>query len=185
MPDPVIHIMPGKQNLDITAGQHVVLSPSSPQFQHAYQIVHPQTIDQVREILSSAVPQRATVRRRLSPAVTALAAKPIHIQDLHAPHAGVLRAARTQAYQVAHEYVHHPDVSSLAAWKPVLDQYLVLSKATLNLAVLLDINIADGATLTISKNTHALYARNVTIHGHGKIVCQGKCSFKLKTLKGV
>jgi hypothetical protein len=176
---------PGTANLDVPKGQTIVLSPAAPQFHAHYRQIRPQTIDQVRELFWLLRPAPTGVKTHIAEAVAAIGRKPIDIKDLESPDLRVRRTARLQAYQVATEYVRHADVSSLASWKPVLDRYLVLNKAVLNIAALLDIVVASGATLQISKDTHAIYARNFIIHGNGRVVCHSKCSFKLTTLQGV
>jgi hypothetical protein len=185
VPSAATAIKPGTVNLDVPAGHTVVLSPSAAQFKANYQQIHPQTMDQVRELFWFVRPSPQTVKTHMTPAVAAIATKPINIKDLESPDLKVSRTARLTAYKVATEYVRNADVSNLASWKPVLDRYLVLNKAVLNILALQDIVVGNGATLQISKDTHAIYARNFIIHGNGKVVCHAKCSFKLTTLQGV
>lgn len=176
---------PGTMNLEVPIGQTIVLSPSAAQFQAHYRQIRPQTIDQVRELFWLLRPAPAAVRTHIASEVAAIGARPIDIKDLESSDLRVRRTARLQAYQVATEYVRNADVSSLASWKSVLDRYLVLNNAVLNIIALLDIVVGNGSTLQISKNTHAIYARNLIIHGNGRVVCNAKCSFKLTTLQGV
>ena len=47
------------------------------------------------------------------------------------------------------------------------------------------IEVFDGATLTISANTHAVYARKITIHRTGRIVCIGATTFRVTSVEGL
>jgi hypothetical protein len=67
----------------------------------------------------------------------------------------------------------------------VLNKFLDVTKSVINVAFLQDIEVADGATLTISANTHAVYARNVVVHRTGRIVCQGSVTFRINSLEGI
>ena len=69
--------------------------------------------------------------------------------------------------------------------KPTFERFLDISKAVLYIAILQDIEVANGATLTISKNTHVVEANKVIIHGTGRIVCNGSTKFKIASLEGV
>jgi hypothetical protein len=185
VPSAATAIKPGTTDLNVPAGQTVVLSPGAAQFKANYQQIHPQTIDQVRELFWFVRPLPQTVKTHMAPAVAAIATTPMNIKDLESTDPKIVRTARLKAYQVATEYVRNADVSNLAAWKSVLDRYLVLNKAVLNILALQDIVVGNGATLQVSKDTHAIYARNFIIHGNGKVVCHAKCTFKLTTLQGV
>jgi len=92
--------------------------------------------------------------------------------------------ARQVAYDVSREYLSSANPSYLAPWQASLDAFIVATKAVLHLAFLGDIDVTNGATLTISSNTQVLYANNVVIHGSGKIVCKGPVKFKISSLKG-
>src|SRR4051812_25262368 len=105
VPPAAAAITPGKTNLDVPAGQTVVLSPTAPQFMAHYQQIHPQTIDQVRELFWLVRPAPQTVKTQMAPAVAAIATKPIDIKDLESPDLKIARTARLKAYQVATEYV--------------------------------------------------------------------------------
>jgi hypothetical protein len=185
VPSLAANIKPGTTNLDVPAGHTVVLSPTAPQFTANYHQIHPQTMDQVRELFWFVRPDPKTVKTRMAAAVAAIAKKPFDIKNLESTDVKISRTARLQAYQVATEYVRNADISSLVSWKPVLDRYLVLNKAVLNIISLMDITVNNGATLQVSTNTHAIYARNFIIHGTGKVVCHAKCSFRLTTLQGI
>jgi hypothetical protein len=177
---------PGKTDLTVAEGQTVDLSPSAPNFKQFYQQIHPQTIDQVRQVLGFSVTSNAKLlKAKIVPKVKTLSLKPIAVTELQAGAAAdKLAATRVTLYNAGAEYVFHPDPSAYQAWVPALNQYIIQSGALLNVIGLQNITVNNGATLTISKNTHALYANNVVVHGTGRIVCKGKVTFKINSLQG-
>jgi hypothetical protein len=176
---------PGKLNLRVEPGETVVLSPDSPRFQAHYTQVRPRNIDEVRAAIgltaeaAKAVGAQACCATSPAPSVLPPAE---HLTDKDPE---TRFRAREAAYRAAQQYVQSPDPARLAHWKPVLNAFIEATKAILNLALLQDIEVANGATLVISQNTHAVYARNVRIHGNGKIVCQGSVTFRITSLEGV
>ncbi|MGA2714742.1 MAG: hypothetical protein ABSG41_16705 [Bryobacteraceae bacterium] len=177
---------PGKTDLTVAAGQTVDLSPTAAQYKQFYQQIHPQTIDQVRQVLGfSAASNAALLKAKTTPVVRALSLKPIAVAALQpTTAAATLAATRISLYNAGAEYVSHPDPSSYSAWVPALNQYIAQSGAVLNVIGLQNITVNNGATLTISKDTHALYANNIVVHGTGRIVCKGKLTFKINSLEG-
>jgi hypothetical protein len=172
--------------LRVESGETVVLSPSSSRFKAVYERVQPKSISEVRAILGlSESSAKAVARRRCcQPSVAGKAV--MTPDDLDSPDPAVATRARALAYAVAEEYVRSPDPTHLSSWVPALDRFIGLSQASLNVATFLsDIDVADGATLTISSSTHALRANAVRIHGTGRIVCQGDLTFKIASLEGL
>jgi hypothetical protein len=187
-------VKPGTMDLQVESGESVLLSPTSARFQAAYQQIRPQTIDQVRLVLGfseNAVKALQAAGTATAPAMATAGttlrtlSAVIPASDLVATDATTRLQARDLAYQAAGAYITSPNPAHFSQMVPVLNQYLIDAKAILNIISLLNIDVADGATLTISKNTHALYANNIVIHGSGKIVCQGRITFKVSTVQGL
>jgi hypothetical protein len=173
-------------SLSLEADERVTLAPDSPRFKGVYQQVQPRSADQVRELLgfSDTVAEglaksRARFGPERLPAATA-AAENLDAKDM---------ATRAQARGVTHEafraFVRGSNVDALAHMKPAFDRYLEINKAVINLCILNDIEVADGATLTISASTHVVRARKIIIHPTGRIVCNGSTTFKIVSLEGL
>ena len=175
--------MPDAPSLKIEAGECVTLSPNSERFKSAYQQIMPRSAAQVRATLglSDAAAKAVQEQRACCQRVPAVVPR---ADDLQSEDAATRTAARSAAYATLQAYVNSPTPGAFAYVTPVLDRYLEISKAILNLVTLADIDVADGATLTISKNTHVVYANKVTIHGSGRIVCQGTKTFKVASVEG-
>ncbi|HWB95557.1 MAG TPA: hypothetical protein VG672_02615 [Bryobacteraceae bacterium] len=169
-------VAPGHSDLRVKADENVTLSPDSPQFGACYLQIRPHTIEEVRKVIGLSKNGTGSNDAGLPDGVSTPAISP---DDLESPDEEVRERAHELAYQASREYLRSADPSSLAPWRPVLDRYLQLSDFVLNVASVADIEVASGATLTFSRNTHAVYARNVRIHEAGRIVCKGPITFKI------
>lgn len=174
----------GRTDLKLEEGESITLSPTSARFREHYKQFRPRKIDEVRKIIGlSEEAAKAAADQRCCRPSTALASIP-EAEHLDSKEDAVRNQARTLAYQASAEYIYSANPKHLTQWTPVLDRFLEVSQAVLNVAFLDDIEVADGATLTISRNTHAVYARNVLVHRTGKIVCQGNVTFRINSLEG-
>jgi hypothetical protein len=177
-------------NLSVESGETVLLSPDSARFKDAYKQLFPRTIEEVRNAigLSEDVAKALQVRSVSSLTLrraSSLTATTIRAEDILSDDRDARFRARALTFEAARQFVVSPDTSHLTQLVPAINQFLVATKAILNIANLLDINVANGATLTISANTHALNANKVTIHGTGRILCQGRLTFKIQSLQGI
>ena len=176
----------GMSSLRVEPGEQVVLSPDSPRFSGYYKQVRPRTIDEVRQVIGLSDESVKTLANRRCCKPSTVSSTLISPDDLESEDPAAKSNARAAVYQAGREYVHG-DPTLLTQWKPALDRYVEINKALLNVLDLLKMNIevADGATLVISNNTHAVYAGAVRIHGSGRIVCQGSVTFKIDSLAGI
>lgn len=176
-----------KGALRVEAGETVVLSPNSARFKAVYENVQPRTIAEVRAILGlSEESSKALAAAPQCCKKSAIPAALITPADLAHKEPAVAARAYHLAYAAAAEYVRAANVTHLEHWVPALDLFISIAKASLNIARFRsDIEIADGATLTISPNTHAVYASAIRIHGTGRIVCSGPVTFKITSLEGI
>ena len=182
--------MPNNNNLILESGETVLLSPDSARFKAFYKQIFPRTIDEVRKALGFSEETAKALQPRLQPLlavrrVPTLTSTTIQVEELQSSDSQTRFRARALAYEAARQYVVSPDTSHLAQLVPAINQFIIDTKAFINIIILFDIEVANGATLTISANTHALNANNVTIHGTGRIVCQGRLTFKINSLRGV
>jgi hypothetical protein len=175
--------MPDAPSLRLEPGECVTLSPTSDRFKAAYQQSVPRRAEEVRAALGlSDTATKALQEQACCPPAPALVPRP---EDLDSPDAEIRTAARRTAYNGLQAYVRSPTPGAFDYLKPALDRYLDISKAVINSVLFSDIEVAEGATLTISKNTHVVYANRVIIHTSGRIVCQGAKTFKITSLEGV
>ncbi len=176
---------PGKMSLRLEENECVTLSPESPRFRESYQQVRPRTIEEVRNILGLTGDAAKALQEKGCCRPSAVSSALISADDLTAQDDPTRIRARSLAYAASREYVRAPNPTYLSQWQAVLNRFLEISNSVINVVVLLDIDVANGATLTISPNTHAIYANNVRIHGNGRIVCQRDITFKINSLEGI
>jgi hypothetical protein len=161
-----------------------VLAPDSQRFSTFYQRVYPRGIDEVRSLLgftesASQAVQASGCQKYCNPPA-------LYSPDsLTSGDPAIRRRSKETAVAAAYRYVMGVDVGSLAQWKPLLDRYIEIGKVVINIILLQDIEISNGATLVISASTNALYANNIKIHGSGRMWCQGNISIRCTTLQGV
>ncbi|MCG2586816.1 hypothetical protein [Massilia sp. TS11] len=172
------------QNLSVEADECVTLTPDSARFKAVVQQYRPQSIAEVRKLLGpSAMPDTAPVRSSccLPSELTANLPDP---EALNAKDEATRYRARMQAAMAARAYVQAPDARELKYFEPVLDRYIALTRPILYAFLFGDIDIANGATLTLAKNAHILFAGNVRMHGSGRIVCKGPTTMRVNSING-
>ena len=172
-------------NLYVEAGETVVLAPDSQRFAGLYKRLHPSSIDEVRSILGLSDAAAQALNAKGSCQRTCVPTTLHSPEDLSSEDRALRRRAKEVAVKAAYQYVFGANQDAFVQWKPLIDKYLELGKITVNYVVLQDIDIANGGTLIISADTNALNAANITIHGSGRIVCQGTISINCVTLQGV
>ena len=174
----------GRHDLSLEENESVTASPSSARFAKYYHQHRPQTIDEVRELIgiTAEVPHEHVACCR-TPDV--LASRLVTPGDLEAKDDATRHLARDLAHAAGRAYVRGVSTVGLEQWKAVLDKYVVLGGAIIYILELGDIDIANGATLTLSANTHGLYANHITIHGSGRIVCQRDVAIRSTSLQGI
>lgn len=173
-------------DLKLEADECATLSPDSERFKHALVQVRPRSAEEVRKLLGLSDESAAAVRAagggccdtHRAPAGSAEA------DDLEAEDPDIRQSARALTYSAFNAYVYG-SAKNVEHLTPVFERYLEVSKAVLNTFHLADIEVMDGATLTIAANTHAIYANKVIIHRTGRIVCHGPTTFKIHSLEGL
>lgn len=175
-------------NLRLDEDECLTLSPTAERFKGAMTQLRPQTIAEVRRILG---PPRLSPEQELPYLHTGCCASPeiastiVSIEELHSSDAKVQARAYSLAYVAANDYVKGIGVpAALSQWEPVLNEYIKLTSPVLSVFTLQDIEVANKATLTISKLVHVLAAGKIIIHGSGSIVCQGPTTFRVNSVEG-
>ena len=178
--------MAAAQDLTLEEGESYTLSPDSRRLKGVFKQVNPRAAAEVRSVLGLTEDAQKAVQANgggcckgpQAPAATASA------EDLSADDPQVRADARRLTYQAFNAYVYGGSPSRVAHLEPVFDQYLAINKAILNIATLNDIEVFDGATLTIAPSVHAVYANKVIIHRTGRIVCLGAKTWRIASLEG-
>lgn len=181
----------GEVDLAVEIDESVTLSPTSTRYASAYRTLTPRGIEEVRDLLGivPAVDQRmrdlgaggcgcgggkGSYRGRTTPVH-----KP---EDLRSEDESVRAAALRDAKVGAHRYLRGEQVSP--AQMAYLDAYIAISKAKVSMALFQNITVQDGATLTVSASTHALYANKIVMYGSGRIVCSGPTTVRCASMAG-
>jgi hypothetical protein len=179
--------MPSIQSLRVESGESAVLSPKSQLYKENYRQVRPRTAKEVREVIGLSEGMAKTmreqdIRRPQSmnlPAVVAAA-------DLDSSHEVVRARALDLTHTALREYVLSANPSVMTHMEPALERYLDIAGLILNIVTFeKTIEVADGATLTISEDTHVLEVSRIIIHGTGKINCSGFTKFNVDSVEGV
>ncbi len=172
-------------NLTVGEGECLVLGPESPRFKQYFTQVRPRTADEVKSVMGLSPESEKAIRDQgACCGETQRLAATVPADALDSKDEDVRAAARATTYQALGTYVSGTNSAALAHMKPTFEKFLDTTKATLNVARLQDIEVAEGATLTISKNTHVVNANKVIIHRNGRIVCHGSTNFKIASLEG-
>ncbi|WP_395292367.1 hypothetical protein ACF9IK_01205 [Kitasatospora hibisci] len=172
------------QALRLEANEKLVLSPDSPRFASGYRQVRPQSIDEVRRLLGPVNVPDSRAENLLAARVPELTKRLLRPEDLKVKDPNARAEARRLAYLAAREYVHTANTAPLKQWRPIIDQWLLEVKPVISVFTAGDIDIADGATLTLSANTHALTAQRIRMHGSGRIVCRGSVKISAVSVDG-
>lgn len=177
--------MEGSKVLRVERGERIVLSPDSPRFRENYQQLQPRTAMQAREILGmSPEVAKSLYERGVRPERSALSSAPVAAEDLDSRDEAVRARARTNIGNALLDYVYAPDTKFLTEMEPAFVKHLEYLRPVIMIAVLPDIEVAAGATMVVSVDTHVLKANNIVISGTGRIVCLGPTKFEANSIVG-
>jgi hypothetical protein len=82
------------------------------------------------------------------------------------------------------DYVTRADPAGLKQMEPAIAQFLELNEISLHVVALADIEVADGATLTIPSDTHLVQANRIILHGSARLECDGFTKFDVASIEG-
>lgn len=173
------------RSLRTESGETVVLSPSSDRFRDHYRRVHPRSAKEAREVIGLSDEMACALRN------SGACCQP----DDHpsaAPAPDELESEdeneRGRAFDdVGRGFASYLTTTSpelLGPMEPAMTHFVELTKLELNLVTLQDIEVADGATLTISEDTHLVEANNIVIRGAGQIKCSGFTKMNVNSIEG-
>jgi hypothetical protein len=174
-------------SLRVESGECIILSPKSPLYKKNYRQVRPRTAKEVREVIGLSEEMTKAIRaqgvccHRHTNLPTTISTADLDSED---------KAVRTNAMNLTHKalraYVTSVNPAFLAHMEPAIGRYLDIVGLVLNIVSLKNtIEVADGATLIISDNTHLVEASKIIIHGTGKIKCSGLIKFNVASIEGI
>lgn len=179
--------MADTQSLRVESGECAVLSPKSQLYKENYRQVRPRTAKEVREVIGLSEGMAKAIREQgvcccQSMNSTAI----VSAADLDSEDEVARARALDLTHKALHEYVITAKPSVMAHMEPALERYLDIASPVLNIVRFENtIEVADGATLTISEDTHVVEASKIIIHGTGKINCSGFTKFNVASVEGI
>ncbi len=175
----------GAPSIRAEPGETVVLSPESDRFREHYRRVQPRSAKEARELIGLSDEMTHSLRE------AGACCEPSNQQaSFPAPHEleSDDKETRGRAFDdVGRGFASFLTTTTpqlLAPLEPAIERYLNLTKLELNVVALRDIVVADGATLTISDDTHLVEANNIVIHGSGQIKCSGFTKMNVNSIEG-
>jgi hypothetical protein len=174
------------QSLRVNQGECAVMSPESDRFQEYYRRVQPRTAKEVRELVGLSADMAKAMREWgvCCQHADELATFP-PLEELSSEDDLVRGRAFHAVEKGLNSYVMSTTPELLAPMEPAIDRYLELTGLALNFVSLADIYVADGATLTISIDTHLLEANDIVIEGSGRIKSSGYLKLNVNSISGV
>jgi hypothetical protein len=173
-------------SLRVPQGETVLLSPESDRFKENYRTLEPRTAQELRELIGLSEEGARTARGAgvCCQSGDQFAEIPSP-GDLDSEDEMVRWSAFDTVGRALRTCLRTPNPKQFALLEPAIARYLELMAATVNLVTLNDVHVANGATLTISTNTHLLEANKVVIEGTGKIDGSGYMKLKVTSIEGI
>jgi hypothetical protein len=176
--------MADNQSLRVEARESVVLSPGSQRFKENYRKVRPRTALEVRSIIGLSDEMAKTLRERGACCQPMDTSAIVRAEELDSPEDAVRARALEITDKALYSYVCSANPAFMVQMEPAIGRYLDIINLVLNIVTLQDIEVADGATLVISSDTHRLDANKIIIHGTGRIDCSGITRFNVASIEG-
>jgi hypothetical protein len=175
----------GAPSIRVEPGETLVLSPESDRFGEHYRRVQPRTAKEARGLIGLSDEMTQSLREAgaccepSDPRGSFPAPQELESDD---------EEERGRAFDdVGRGFASFLTTTTpqlLAPLEPAIERYLNLTKLELNIVALRDILVADGATLTISHDTHLVEANNIVIRGSGQINCSGFTKMNVNSIEG-
>jgi hypothetical protein len=166
-------------------GETVALSPQSDRFSNHYRRVQPRSAREARELIglsdemTHALREHGACCQPDDKPYAAPAPEELESEDEQERGRAFEDAGRSFATLLT---TTSPEL--LSPMEPAIARYLDLTKLELNVVTLQDIEVADGATLSISDDTHLVEANNIVIRGTGQIKCSGFTKMNVNSIEG-
>jgi hypothetical protein len=170
-----------RHDLVLEEGEAATLSAESSRFKPAYRELRPRSIEEVRRAIG--VPAAVAEKHRPCGCGAKGGARVFGIEDLDSEDEATKGGALRFAHEAAAAYIMSGQRLGGAS-ATLLDKYLLRLDPRILVAFLGDITVNSGATLTVAKNTHGVYANRIRMYGTGKIVCDGPKTFRCTSMEG-
>jgi hypothetical protein len=175
----------GTQSIRVESGERVILSPESQRFRENYRQVQPRTAKEVRRIIGLSAEMAKTLHERggcCQPSMSLSAIVPA--EELDSPNDSIRARALDITDKALYSYVCSANPAGMVQMEPAIERYLEIINLVLNIVTLQDIEVADGAILTISSDTHLVEANKIIIHNAGRIDCSGFTKLNVISIEG-
>jgi hypothetical protein len=172
-------------SLRVEPGESIVLSPESARFQDQYRRIRPGTAKELRSLIGLSDEMANTLRDKGVSSQAPMLDRLLAPHELEADDEILRTRAFATAGQALRNYVRTTSPRLMAEMEPALDRYLELTPVVVIAVALQDIDVADGATLTISDDTHLVEANKLRIYGTGQINCGGYTKISVTSLEGL
>lgn len=169
----------GVQDLVVSENDRVTLSYQIEQFRPNYEVIKSNDIDEIKRVIG--VPKEIKALSRPSFITSNLRTFVPSKAFFNKPN--VVGRTNKNIHDAAREYVYG-EYRNVKSWAPMINEYLGRLRAEIHIARLRNITINDGGVLTVSKDTHSLYANSIKIYGSGTIVAKGHLTIDCLTLEG-
>ncbi len=177
------------KDLIVEAGNQINLSYQSETFKPSYKVIALKSIDEVKEHIGVAHETVNAFENQFQefcqPAglANAIKTRVVSVEELRSEDPQLRNEALGLTHAVARQYIYG-NSNKLSHWKGTLDAYILDAGVKLNIAVLNDITVNSGATLTVLIDTHAVVANRIRIFEGGQIVCNGPKTFNCTSFEG-
>lgn len=169
----------GVQDLVVNKNDRVTLSYQIEQFRPNYEVIKSNNIDEIKRIIG--VPKE--IKSISRPSILTANLRTFVPSKAFFDKPNVVGRTNKNIHDAAMEYVHG-EYRNVESWGPMINEYLGRFRAELHIARLRNITINDGGVLTVSRDTHSLYANSIKIYGSGTIVAKGHLTIDCLTLEG-
>jgi hypothetical protein len=170
-------------SLRVEKGEKVTLAFESQRFKGSFRKVRPRSANEVRQLvglsdgMAQTLRERGVCRHEASPAAI------VSADELDSSDKSVRGRALAITEKALYDYLYAVSAAPLAQMESAIGRYLEIADVVLNVAVLQDIEVADGATLTIPANTHVVEANKIILHGSAQIDCVALTKFRVKSIE--
>lgn len=173
------------RTLRVETGECVVLSPQSDRFREHYRRVQPRTATEVRNLIGLSDEMARSLRER--GVCCQQHDRPVGFpapNELDSEDELVRGRAFDNVAKGLYSFICSTTPELMAPIEPAIERFLEITKLELNLVSLQDIEVADGATLTVSDDTHLIEANKIIIHGDGQLKCNGFTKMNVNSIEG-
>ncbi|WP_299535499.1 hypothetical protein [Ulvibacterium sp.] len=166
------------KNLELKSKKTLDLTTDSKTFKEHFKLVKVKDIAVVKELIGIS-DKIASKKNCGCPKISKIPS----IKDLEVKDKRQRDANFAAARNIANRYIYG-NSAEVSAYKPVLDRFLELSRATIPVFWFNDIIVHNNATLNIANDVLNVNARKIMLYGNGKITYTGPTTFNCRSFQG-